>query len=117
MDSRLRERSLGEFEGKYVRDVQNQERYRKYFIDPALISFRHDFIEKAPGGENYQDVCNRAENFLCEIRELNLKKIAVVSHMCTIRCILKLIQNLSEEETLKIRIKQCEPIVLYEVFG
>ena len=74
LDSRLRERSLGEFEGKYVRDVQNQERYRKYFTDPAFMAFRHDFLAKAPGGENYQDVCNRVEEFLYEIQKLNLKK-------------------------------------------
>ncbi|MGN0166846.1 MAG: histidine phosphatase family protein [Acetatifactor sp.] len=116
LDSRLRERSLGEFEGKYVRDIQDQEKYRQYFTNSALMSFRHDFKVKAPGGENYQDVCNRAESFLCEIRKLNFSKIAVISHMCTIRCILKLLQNFSEEETLKIKVPQCEPIILYGVF-
>ena len=106
--------------GESEANLINQKNYSMFtgqWECSLTMAFRHVFLAKASGGENYQDVCNRVEEFLCEIQKLNLKKIAVVSHMCTIRCILKLIQNLSEEETLKIRIKQCEPIILYEVFG
>ena len=114
LDTRLRERSLGEFEGKFVCDIQEQEKYRQYFSNPAYMSFRHSFHVRAPGGENYEDVSRRVEDFLQEIQNLNLSKIAIVSHMCTIRCAMKLLQNLSEEDTLKIKVPKCEPIVLYD---
>ncbi len=110
-DKRLRERSLGCFEGKNIEETINSHLYDDYFSDPELSRFRHGFSAKAPGGENYTDVCSRVSSFLYET-DKSLRKIVVVSHFCAIRCIIKTVNNLSDEETLKIKVRNCEPIVL-----
>ena len=65
---------------------------------------------KAPRGVNDSDVCNRVRSFPEEARSKKYRKIAVVSHICAIRCLMKEALKLSEEETLKIRISACDPI-------
>ncbi len=110
IDKRLRERSLGAFEGKNVEDVKADPLYRKYFTDPAWMNFRHDFTVRAPEGENYSDVCRRTGEFLEEVKQKGYHKIVIVAHFCSIRCMMKQLLGLSEEETVKIRVDQCRPI-------
>lgn len=111
IDKRLRERSLGDFEGKLVDDIQNSPEYEKYFNNSEYSNFRHDFVVKAPNGENYTDVCERVSSFVNDIRSKKYDKVVIVSHMCTIRCLLKIIKNLTEVETLQIKVHKCEPII------
>ena len=59
IDKRLRERSLGDFEGNYPEDLIKNEEYKKYFTDNEYKKFRTDFIQKAPNGENYTDIIKR----------------------------------------------------------
>lgn len=109
-DARLRERSLGDFEGKSVEEVRASAAYEKFFTDPQYRNFRHDFNICAPNGENYTHVCNRVRSFLNDVGKQ--EKIIIVSHMCTIRCIMKEVLGLSEEETLQLNISTCKPIVV-----
>ncbi len=109
IDKRLRERSLGIFEGKLIDEIKINPLYSEYFNNPEYIGFRHGFKTKAPGGENYCDVCERVSSFLSEL-DRSCNKIVVVSHFCAIRCIIKTVKKLSEEETLKIKINNCEPV-------
>jgi len=109
-DARLKERSLGDFESHEKSDIEKQ--YPDYFTNPELIDFAHSFKAKAPNGENYFDVCQRVNDFLNEIKSKNYQKVVIVSHFCTIRCIVKIIQNISEEETLNYKIYHCKPIIL-----
>ena len=64
IDKRLRERSLGDFEGNYPEDLIKNEEYKKYFTDNEYKKFRTDFIQKAPNGENYTDIIKRTKIFL-----------------------------------------------------
>ncbi|MFV0342361.1 MAG: histidine phosphatase family protein [Anaerocolumna sp.] len=112
LDERIRERSLGDFDGKLVEEIQNDKRYNKYFGESEYVNFRHDFAVKAPNGENYSDVCQRVSSFWNESVDKGYQKIVIVSHMCTIRCLMKVIQGLSDEETLKIKVPKCEPIII-----
>ena len=112
MDPRLRERSLGEFEGKKVEVIMNAPQYAGYFTDPALSSFRNSFTEKAPHGENYSDVCNRVRPFLQELIRQGYHKVVIISHSVAIRCMIKEIRGLSEEETLSLDVPNCFPIKL-----
>lgn len=109
-DPRLRERSLGDFEGKKMTLIEKDPRYERYFSDPSLTDFRHSFTAKAPGGENYSDVQARTDAFLRDLGDYD--KIVVVSHFCAIRCIVKSVTGLSEEETLKYRVYNCRPLVI-----
>ena len=108
--SNLMERSLGEFEGLTIESVKKDPRYIKYFADPEFMQFRNSFTVKAPGGESYGDVCERVRDFLQELACKDYKKVAIVTHHCVIRCIVKILNNLSEEETLSFKVNNCEPI-------
>jgi broad specificity phosphatase PhoE len=110
IDIRIQERSLGEFEGKKISDVMNTPKYAKYFTDPKLISFRSSFSAHAPGGESYMDVCKRVRPFLRDIKDSGYDKILIVSHFVVIRCMLKEIKGLTEEETLALKVPNSIPI-------
>lgn len=111
-DSRLSERSLGVFEGKAVRDIQGDPRWDKYFNDENFKHFRRSFTQKAPGGESFSDVEKRVRVFLEELRPMSYGKVIIVSHSCTISCLIRAVTGISEEETLALRVEQCRPIVL-----
>ena len=110
IDRRLQERSLGEFEGLKIESVKKDPRYKKYFTDPQFMQFRSSFTQKAPGGESYGDVCSRVEPFIQEFAGKDYNRVAIVTHFCVIRCIVKILGNLSEEETLNFKVSNCEPI-------
>ena len=110
MDPRLRERSLGEFEGRRILELRQTPAYEKYFTDPAYASFRNSFTVKAPGGETYTEVCARVRPFLEELCRSGCRRAVVVSHCIAIRCMLMLLRGLSEEETLSLRVPNCSPI-------
>lgn len=109
IDKNLRERSLGNFENNSERIIK--ENYPEYFPD-GNANFRQDFKNKAPGGENYTDVCLRCNNFLNEIDLEKEETIGIFSHMHFIRCLIFVLTNISKEQILKLKIPNCEPIVL-----
>ena len=76
------------------------------------MNFRADFRVKAPGGENYTDVCLRVRDFWNEIKDKGYGKIVIVSHYRAISCLMKEILALGEEETLRVRVPICEPIII-----
>ena len=110
IDSRLRERSLGDFEGRKIEDIRNSPEYAKYFSDAGLMTFRHSFTAKAPGGENYSDVCRRVRSFLRDLSKSGYNKVVIVAHFISIRCLIKETSGLSEEETLAYPVPNCSPI-------
>ena len=62
IDKRLRERSLGDFNGKYAIDLK--KKYPDYFDEGKFKNFNNDFIFKAPNGENNTEVIERAKDFI-----------------------------------------------------
>ena len=113
IDDRITERTLGDFDGKWNYDLIRINEYKKYFNKDLKDTFRGSFTARTPNGESYVDVVNRVTSFIKEISGKNYKKVVVVSHVIAIRCMLKVIANLSEEETISLKIKQCEPIVMH----
>lgn len=111
LDSRLQERSLGVFEGRSIADVQSDPAYRRYFSDPAWMDFRHGFGARAPGGENYSDVCARVRGFLKDVKRRRERNIVVVSHLCAIRCMVRELLHSTQEQTLALPVPQCVPLV------
>lgn len=109
IDKNLSERSLGNFENNPERIIK--ENYPEYFPN-GNANFRQDFKNKAPGGENYTDVCLRCNNFLNSINLNSRETIGIFSHMHFIRCLIYVLTNISKEEMLKLKIPNCEPIVL-----
>ncbi len=107
-DKRLRERSLGLFENNSEKLIR--EKYPEYFPNGKAI-FRCDFEKKAPGGENYTDVCNRCEQFLNTIDITSNETVGIFSHYHFIRCLIYKLTNINKNDLLKLRIKNCVPIV------
>lgn len=110
IDNRIRERSLGYFEGKYVDDMAKE--YPELFKKEDNMKFRRDFVVKAPEGENYTDICNRLESFFKSIDLSQNATYALFSHMHCIRCMLYLLLGLKKDEVTKLAIPNCELIIL-----
>lgn len=69
-DDLLKEIDCGEFEGQLSRD-----------IDPAILQkLRDDPFFKYPGGENCDDVKNRAKLFLEKLNDLEKESVMIFSH-------------------------------------
>lgn len=110
VDKRIRERSLGIFEGEFRDELEI--RYPEYFKKEDQLKFRRDFVAKAPDGENYTDVCARLTDFFSEFDFTSDLKVGIVSHIHAIRCMLYLLLGLTKEEILKVAVPNSEPIVL-----
>lgn len=110
IDKRLRERSLGDFNGKYVKQLK--EKYPDYFDNGKLKNFSNDFIVKAPNGENNTEVMERARDFINTIDLNENTTIGIFSHGRFLGCFIALLMNLEKEETLKLKIPNTVPIVL-----
>ena len=98
VDKRIRERSLGIFEGEFRDELEIK--YPEYFKKEDQLKFRRDFVAKAPEGENYTDVCARLTDFFSELDFTSDLKVGIVSHIHAIRCMLYLLLGLTKEEIL-----------------
>ena len=116
IDKRLRERSLGDFEGNYPEDLIKNEEYKKYFTDNEYKKFRTDFIQKAPNGENYTDIIKRTKIFLDSLNMEEDITIGIFSHMHCIRCLMyNLLKFTQKERIFNLKIKNCEPYVIERI--
>ncbi len=104
------ERSLGIFEGRLEEDVFRE--YPHYQSDPQFCKFREHFEQKAPQGENLEDVTRRAWAAFESVRICVAGDLLIVSHCNTIRCLIGRALRLSEFETVRLRIRHATPIVL-----
>ena len=109
-DKRLRERSLGDFNGRYAKELNMK--YPDYFDNGKFKNFSNDFIIKAPTGENNTEVMERARNFINSINLNENTIIGIFSHGRFLGCFIALLMNLEKEETLKLKIPNTVPIVL-----
>lgn len=79
----LKERSFGETEGKLFDEIIKQ--YPTLAFDK---NWNHP-LSQPPGGERIKDVYERSERFLAEVLgKEEGKKVAIVSHGVTIRCMI-----------------------------
>ncbi|MDD5463761.1 MAG: histidine phosphatase family protein [Candidatus Moranbacteria bacterium] len=113
----LRERSLGVFEGMNISEAESHPELSDYFSNPELCNFRHSFTLNAPGGENYSDVCLRVQQFFGVLDMKQGDSIAIVSHLCTIRCILKFLLDMDEHEVLQLFVPNCHPVEVIRING
>ena len=106
----LRERSLGEFEGKFVDEVYAaRPEYRDH---PDFMHFRMHYAQKAPGGENMTEVTRRAWGAVLALQRAVDGDVVVFSHATTIRCMLGVALDLSEGEAIGLAVPNATPIVL-----
>ena len=109
----LRERCLGIFEGKEMKELLASKEYNKYITDERFCDFRTDFIQKAPEGENYTDVSIRCNRFLNSLNLNENTTIGIFSHYHAIRCLfLNMFQIDPKEKIFDLRIEHCTPYVI-----
>ena len=110
-DSRLNERSLGDFQGSRVVDVYEQN--PDYAPGGKHEKFKQDFVQHAPNGENYADVTRRAWAALQDaIIACNDKDILLVAHSHVNKCLIGKALGLSQERILGLTVPNCEPLIL-----
>ena len=107
-DTGLNERSLGMFDARRASDVFAE--HPQYRDDPALNQFDNHFFQKAPGGENLQEVTERAWPVIERLDRTCRGDVLVVSHYTTIRCILGRALGLSERRVQRMRVPNAVPI-------
>lgn len=113
LSKNLRERSLGIFEGKEMKDLLISNKYSKYITDENYKNFRIDFIQKAPEGENYTDVSIRCKKFLDSLDLNENITIGIFSHYHTIRCLfLNMFKIEPKEKIFNLQIEHCTPYVI-----
>ncbi len=109
-DKRIRERSLGDFEGKSEETMR--QIYPEVYEKAPNGRFRCDFVLKTPTGENYTDVSARIRSFFEDIVTSDDTKIAIFTHMHAIRCMLYVLLGLEREVVSTLKIPYSTPIVL-----
>ncbi|HFI0035605.1 TPA: histidine phosphatase family protein [Streptococcus suis] len=109
----LRERSLGDFEGKKVNIIFSDINYKEYWPEGEFRDFRFSFDQAAPNGESYSDVCSRLEPIVNKLKNFkNNEKILIISHYHTIRCLLYLLDLVDINSIFDKEIDNCEVIKL-----
>lgn len=89
LDDRLREMNFGVFEGLSYQEIKKM--YPEY-----LRAWNEDYQKyRIPGGENLEDVFNRVEDFIDDIKNGH-ERVLVVTHGGVIRCALSLILSSRE---------------------
>lgn len=107
----LRERSLGSLENLEVELFLKEEKYKDFWPTGDKSDFKHSFINHAPNGENYQDVCERVNKIIKEIDSLDdSAKILIIAHQTTIRCLLYMMNRIDKSNIFTYRIENCKPI-------
>lgn len=110
-EAAFNERSLGVFEGRTEEDVFRE--FPQYRSDPRFCRFREDFEQRAPEGETLSDVSLRAWHAFDKLLADTSGNILIVSHFNTIRCLIGRALGLSENETLRLSVRNAAPIVLH----
>jgi len=80
--------------------------------DPASNRFDNDFVQKAPGGENLQDVTDRAWPVIVDLEQSTVGDVLIVSHITTMRCILGRLLGLSENTICSLQIPNAVPVIV-----
>jgi 2,3-bisphosphoglycerate-dependent phosphoglycerate mutase len=85
------------------------EKHSKY--DPKQDHAYKEVVDELPLGESLEDVVLRVESTLSEIIQLsNNKSVLVVAHGNSIRAMLKIIENISDEAIVEVNIPTGIPL-------
>lgn len=107
-DDALNERDYGDFSG------QNKDEVKSRFGEEKFFAVRRGFFDKPANGESLKDVYDRVSHYF----EKNIlpiikqgKSVLVVAHGNSLRALIKLLENISDDEISKVEIKTASPIV------
>ena len=108
IEPKLAERNFGDMTGTVKKDFETKfPQYKGRKVNKS-------FNDKPFKGENFRDLDNRLVHFFNDLENINTnKKIIIFTHNGPLRIARKYLENLSEEETLKLNNPHCE-IIKYE---
>lgn len=96
----LREIYLGDWQGRYIKDLQQDAQYSCYMQSPGEF--------EATTQESFDEVTARMLRFYHEIQALPQRKIAVVSHGVAIACLATVLQGRSRAQLWDSMLAGCE---------
>lgn len=107
-DWHLNERNYGELQGKNKAEVTAQ------YGEKQVSLWRRSYDVAPPGGESLKDTYNRSvpyfkDKVLSEVR--NGKRVLLSGHHNSLRAIIKYLDNISDEEIVKLNVPYCIPLV------
>lgn len=100
----LREIYLGDWQGRYIKDLQQDKGYRDYMQSPEKF--------EATSQEAFDEVTARMMQFYCELTKLPYTKIAVVSHGVAIACLAAAIYKKPRAQLWDTMLTGCDYICL-----
>jgi len=107
-DASLNERRYGDLEGK------NKDEARRQFGEEQVARWRRSYDEAPPGGESLKDTCERVlPYYRARIWPLVAagQTILVVAHGNSLRGLVKDIEDLSDEQIVKVEVPTGVPLV------
>lgn len=105
---RLNERFFGKMQGYSIDQIVAQ-----YGVD-YFNKWRHTYNERPPRGESLLDVERRVAPFLRRkiLNKMHVgKNVLVVGHNSTVRAMIRIIENLSPEEAMKLDVRTSKPFI------
>ncbi|MER1986234.1 MAG: histidine phosphatase family protein [Solibacillus sp.] len=96
----LREIYLGDWQGRSIKDLQQDAQYSCYMQSPGKF--------EATTQESFDEVTARMLQFYREIQELPQRKIAVVSHGVAIACLATVLQRKPRAQLWDSMLAGCE---------
>ena len=90
VDPRLKEMNFGIWEGKYYKDIET---------DPAYIAWMEDWEHTpAPGGESYDELAERVEEFYRDLLACDAQRVAMVCHNAVLMLLLPALLSLTRTQ-------------------
>jgi 2,3-bisphosphoglycerate-dependent phosphoglycerate mutase len=107
----LNERHYGELQGQ-----DKDEMRRRYGVEQVHI-WRRSFDSRPPGGESLHDTCDRVlpyfKSYIEPILRQDGKTILISAHGNSLRALIKYLDDLTDEEIVKVEIPTGVPIVYW----
>ena len=106
-DKSLNERAYGDLTG------MNKDEARAQFGEDQVQIWRRSYDVSPPGGESLKDTYNRVIPFFKNTiePEIATKNILVAAHGNSLRALIKHLENISEEEIVKLEIATGIPVI------
>ncbi len=103
----LREISYGVFAG--MDEAQARRRYPEFFDDPQ---WKGDFVQKAPGGENYTNIDERLKRELDPLLDAETGDVLIVAHLHVLRVLLYRLFDLTRGQTCRLNVPNTKPNII-----
>lgn len=102
-DDRLMELNFGDWEAKLWDDIETSSNAQQFFTDYVNTS--------CPNGESFVAMIDRCRLFLFDLKSSNFKNVCIVAHGGSIRAFISIIENISPDEAISLKIGYGEIVV------